>query len=113
LFAGISLLPARFVPTLRREPTGLYEEVWNRTEVDLVPVSATYVDCGTPREYLHANLLTSDGESVVHPSADVRGSVTRCVIWPGAVVHEDDVLVDCIRARGPEGDDVTVDATLS
>jgi len=109
-FAGISLLPARFVPTLRPEPAGLYEEVWSRTEVDLVPASATYVDCGTPRDYLHANLLASDGESVVDPSADVRGSVTRCVIWPGAVVHEGEELVDCIRARGLDGGEVTVHA---
>jgi NDP-sugar pyrophosphorylase family protein len=110
VFAGISLLPATFVPALRAEPTGLYEEVWSRTEVDLVPVSATYVDCGTPHDYLRANLLTSGGDSVVDPSADVRGSVTRCVIWPDAVVHAGEELVDCIRARGPDGGDVTVDA---
>jgi len=110
LFAGISLLPARFVPTLRAEPSGLYEEVWSRTEVDMVSVPATYVDCGTPRDYLRANLLASGGESVIAPSADVRGSVTRCVIWPDAVVHPGEKLVDCIRARGSDGDDVTVDA---
>ena len=110
LFAGISLLPARFVPALRAEPSGLYEEVWSRTDVDLVPVRATYVDCGTPRDYLRANLLTSGGESVVDPSADVRGSLTRCVVWPGAVVHEGERLVDSVRARGSDGRDVTVDA---
>jgi N-acetyl-alpha-D-muramate 1-phosphate uridylyltransferase len=110
LFAGVSLLPARFVPTLRPEPSGLYEEVWSRTEVDLVPALATYVDCGTSHDYLRANLLTSGGASVTDPTADVRGSVTRCVVWPGAVVHEDEELVDCIRARGLDGGDVTVDA---
>jgi N-acetyl-alpha-D-muramate 1-phosphate uridylyltransferase len=110
LFAGISLLPARFVPTLTVEPAGLYEEVWSRTDVDLVPASATYVDCGTPRSYLQANLLTSGGESVVDPSADVRGSVTRCVVWPDAVVHAGEELVDCIRARGRQGEAVSVDA---
>jgi N-acetyl-alpha-D-muramate 1-phosphate uridylyltransferase len=109
LFAGISLLPARFVSTLRPEPSGLYEDVWSRTEVDLVPVSATYVDCGTPRDYLRANLLASGGKSVVDPSADVRGSVTRCVVWPGAAVHEGEDLVECIRARGADGGDLTVD----
>jgi N-acetyl-alpha-D-muramate 1-phosphate uridylyltransferase len=109
-FAGISLLPARFVPSLRPEPTGLYEEVWSRTEVDLVPVAATYVDCGTPRDYLRANLLASGGESVVDPSADVRGSLTRCVVWPEAVVRAAEELVDCIRARGSDGADITVEA---
>ena len=110
LFAGISLLPARFVTGLRAEPSGLYEEVWSQTDVDLVPVQATYVDCGTPRDYLRANLLTSGGKSVVDPSADVRGSLTRCVVWPGAAVHEGERLVDCVRARDADGRDVTVDA---
>ena len=110
LFAGISLLPARFVPTLQAKPSGLYEEVWSRTDVDLVAVSATYVDCGTPRDYLRANLLASGGTSVVDPTAEVRGSVTRCVVWPGAVVHEGEALVESIRARGPDGEDVTVSA---
>jgi N-acetyl-alpha-D-muramate 1-phosphate uridylyltransferase len=110
LFAGISLLPSRFVSGLRAEPSGLYEEVWSRTDVDLVPVPATYVDCGTPRDYLGANLLSSGGESVVDPTAQVRGSVTRCVVWPGAVVHEREQLVDCIRARDHDGADVTVHA---
>jgi len=109
-FAGISLLPARYVPTLRAEPSGLYEEVWSRTDVDLFPVLAPYVDCGTPHDYLRANLMTSGGASVVDPSARIDGAVTRCVVWPDAVVHDGEELVDCIRARGPDGDDITVDA---
>ena len=109
-FAGISLLPARFVPALSPAPSGLYEEVWSHTDVDLVPVSATHVDCGTPRDYLRANLLASGGESVVDPTADVRGTLTRCVVWPGAVVHGGEALVDTIRARGADGADVTVRA---
>jgi N-acetyl-alpha-D-muramate 1-phosphate uridylyltransferase len=111
LFAGISLLPARLVSGLRAEPSGLYEEVWSRTEVDLIPASATYVDCGTPHEYLRANLLTSGGASVVAPSADVRGSVERCVVWPDSVVHEGERLVDCIRARDDDGEDLTLAAS--
>ncbi|HET7312704.1 MAG TPA: NTP transferase domain-containing protein [Mycobacteriales bacterium] len=109
-FAGISLLPARFVPALRAEPSGLYEEVWSRSDVDLFPTSTAYVDCGTPRDYLRANLLTSGGESVIDPTARVGGSVTRSVVWPGATVHPGECLVDCIRARGAHGEDVTVDA---
>jgi N-acetyl-alpha-D-muramate 1-phosphate uridylyltransferase len=110
-FAGISLLPARFVPALRPEPSGLYEEVWSRTDVDLVPVSTPYVDCGTPADYLRANLMTSGGEAVISSSAHVDGTVTRCVVWPDAVVHAGEELVDCIRARGHQGEDVTVQVT--
>lgn len=109
-FAGVSLLPARFVPMLRAEPGGLYEEVWSQTEIDLFPVSTTYVDCGTPSDYLRANLMTSAGKSVVDPTARVDGALTRCVVWPGAVVHAGEQLTDCIRARGRGGEDVTVPA---
>jgi MurNAc alpha-1-phosphate uridylyltransferase len=107
-FAGISLLPARFVPMLRAEPSGLYEEVWSRTDVDMLPVTTPYIDCGTPRDYLRANLMASGGESVVDPTAQIDGTVTRCVVWPGAAVRAGEHLVDCIRAVGLDGEDVTV-----
>ena len=110
-FAGISLLPARFVPVLRAEPSGLYEEVWSRTDVDLFPVTTPYIDCGTPRDYLRANLLTSGGASVIDPTARVEGEVTRCVVWPDAMVRAGEHLVGCIRARGRQGEDVTVAAS--
>jgi hypothetical protein len=55
-------------------------------------------------------MMTSGGESVVAASARVEGSVARCVVWPDAVVHVGEHLVDCVRARGLDGADITVDA---
>ena len=46
-FAGLSLLPAATAQTLEPIPTGLYERVWSRTSVDLVPTDITFIDCGT------------------------------------------------------------------
>ena len=109
-FAGTSLLPAVIAGTLRPEPAGLYETVWSKTEVDLVPTAVEAIDCGTPAAYLRANLVASGGRSVVGAGADVRGSIERTVVWPGAVVHEGEHLVDVIRARDPDGSDVTVAA---
>jgi MurNAc alpha-1-phosphate uridylyltransferase len=46
------------------------------------------------------------GDSVIGAGAVVHGDVTRCVIWPGAVVAAGESLRDVIRA----GDDLTVTA---
>jgi MurNAc alpha-1-phosphate uridylyltransferase len=46
-FAGLSLLPGEVASALQPVPSGLYEEVWSRTEIDLVPADLTFIDCGT------------------------------------------------------------------
>ena len=52
-----------------------------------------FVDCGTPRQYLAANLLASGGESVVEPGAVVEGKLDRCVVWSDARVDAGEVAV--------------------
>jgi MurNAc alpha-1-phosphate uridylyltransferase len=64
-FAGISLLPHRLAEPLAAVPTGLYEVVWSRTELDLVPTTASFVDCGTVADYETACRLAA-GESPPH-----------------------------------------------
>ena len=49
-FAGVSLLPAAIAQSLQPVPSGLYELVWSRTPVDLVPAQITFIDCGTPQD---------------------------------------------------------------
>ena len=124
-FAGISLLPADAAARLLPEPTGLYEVVWRTAwaagRLEVAPFGGEFVDCGTPADYLAANLhagTTADGtgperagsidptaivtgeavNSVVGAGAVVEGRVTRCVIWPGARVEPHEHLVDAIRA---------------
>ena len=58
-FAGLSLLPSAVAATLNPTPSGLYEVVWSRVEVDLVPTDATYVDCGTPEDLERARRLAA------------------------------------------------------
>jgi NDP-sugar pyrophosphorylase family protein len=122
-FAGFSLVPWRYLRDLTDEPSDLVRTVWRPAEaageLELVTYDGVYIDTGTPADYLKANLHAAAGltdptatltgraaESVIGAGAEVHGSVTRCVIWPGATVHEGESLRDAVRA----GQDLTVPA---
>jgi MurNAc alpha-1-phosphate uridylyltransferase len=62
-FAGISLLPTALAEPLTVTPAGLYEVVWSRTELDLVPAAVTFVDCGTLADYQRARDLAAVGDA--------------------------------------------------
>ena len=104
------LLPWVEVANLQAEPSGLYERTLSRAaqegrlEVVTLDADATCVDCGTPAQYLAANLEWSGGESVIGPGAIVEGTVEQSVVWPGAFVRPEEHLTRAIRA----GDRVTV-----
>jgi mannose-1-phosphate guanylyltransferase/MurNAc alpha-1-phosphate uridylyltransferase len=126
-FAGFSLIPWHYVQRLADRAGDLVRTVWRPAEaageLDLVTYDGVYVDTGTPADYLAANRHAADrhaaGGSLVDPSATVtgryessvigagaviRGSVSRCVVWPGGVVAEDEQLSDAVRV----GTDLTV-----
>lgn len=135
-FAGISLLPWRWVKDLRPEPATLVGTVWRPAEaageLEVRPYDGWYLDTGTPADYLAANLdtvavaaaeqeITGDGNliapgatvtgrcerSVIGAGAVVDGELTRSVVWPGGRVAAGEHLVDAIRA----GADLTVTMT--
>jgi MurNAc alpha-1-phosphate uridylyltransferase len=97
-----ALMPWSELATLEAEPTGLYEVSWRPAQVagrlQVVRHDGPFVDCGTPAQYLAANLAASGGESVVGEGATVDGTIDECVVWPGAVVHEGEHLTRAIRA---------------
>ena len=103
-FAGASVQPWSLVKDLPATPLGLYEGVWRHVEPELVRYDGTFVDCGTPAEYLAANMHASGGAPVVGEGAVVEGELVRSVVWPGGVVRPGERLVDAVRA----GTDVTV-----
>jgi NDP-sugar pyrophosphorylase family protein len=107
-YAGAALLPWSAVAGLEPTPTGLYEASWRSLaaagQLDLVTTSRPFFDCGTPGEYLAANLAASGGSSVIGPGAIVHGEVLRSVVWPGGIVRAAERLVDSIRV----GADLTV-----
>lgn len=124
-FAGFSLLPWRYVRDLPVEPAELVRAVWRPAEaageLTVVPFAGTYLDTGTPADYLAANLHAAAGGNLVDPSAtvtgdciqavigagaEVRGAVHRAVVWPGGVVAAGERLTDAVRV----GRDVTVSA---
>jgi NDP-sugar pyrophosphorylase family protein len=128
-FAGVSLLPAAIASRLEAVPAELFKVVWrparNADALDLVRYGGEFIDCGTPADYLAANLAAlrreSPGadaltgldtvvtgtvrDSVLGDHAVVEGSVTRCVLWPGARVAAGETLTDAIRI----GADLTVE----
>jgi NDP-sugar pyrophosphorylase family protein len=115
-FAGFSLLPWRYVQDLPVEPTELVRTVWRPAEaageLTVVPFAGTYLDTGTPADYLAANLHAAGGGNLVDPAAtvtgdcvqavigagaEVRGTMRRSVVWPGGVVAAGERLDDAIR----------------
>ncbi len=118
-----SLLPWADLVDLRAEPSGLYEVMWvaahGAGRLETVGHAGRFVDCGTPGDYLRANLeaVADSGGSIVDPDAEVAdggevidsviakaavvaGTVQRCVLWPGAEVAPGEVLVGAVRAPG-------------
>lgn len=112
-YVGACLLPAAMVAGLAATPSGLYEVLWReqagRGRLDLVVTTGTVVDCGTPADYLGANLHASGGRSVVGEGAVVEGRLDRCVVWDGAYVGPHEQLVRAVRA-GDREHPVTVHA---
>lgn len=124
-FAGFSLLPWRYVRDLPPAKAELVKAVWRPAEadgaLDVVAYPGTYLDTGTPGDYLAANLHAAGGGALVDPAATVTGRVTRsvvgagatvagdvtdCVVWPGGYVAETERLTHAVRA----GRDLTVRA---
>lgn len=115
-FAGFSLLPWDLVARLEPVPSDLVRTTWRPAEregrLEVVEYRGTYLDTGTPRDYLRANLhavhhrslIAQDAvvtgaveQAVVGRGAVVAGQVTRGVVWPGAQVRAGEVLRDAIR----------------
>lgn len=105
---GASIMPWSEARRLPAVFGGLYRSCWGprwaEGRLDLVACSGPYFDCGTPADYLAANLAASGGRSVVGKDARVEGELVRSVVWPGGVVRRGERLVDAIRA----GSDLTV-----
>lgn len=105
-YCGAALFPWSALRDLEPVPSGLYEmrwrAAWEAGALDLVTHRGPFIDCGSPAEYLAANLAASGGTSVVSPDARVQAGavLTRSVVWPDSVVRSQEVLVDAIRA-GP------------
>jgi len=85
-FVGVSLLPGALAKTIPVEPGGLYERVWRSMldRLDLYQLDGRAFDCGTPEEFLAANLTVSGGRSVIHPTARPGGPVEDSVFLRGA-----------------------------
>jgi NDP-sugar pyrophosphorylase family protein len=126
-FAGFSLLPAADAAALPPGYSDLVHAVWRPAEragrLEVIDYDGTYLDTGTPADYLAANLHTAGPQSLVAAGAEVdgildhavvgagariHGQVTRSVVLPGGYVAADEHLVDTIRI----GADLTLTPTI-
>jgi NDP-sugar pyrophosphorylase family protein len=102
-YCGVALIPGATAAGLAPVPSGLYEVSWREERaagrLDLHRTDVRFIDCGTPADYLAANLAASGGAPVVGPGSTVGAGahLERCVVWPGATVAPGEVLVDAIR----------------
>ncbi len=129
-----SLLPWSEIEPLRAVASGLYECCWRAAaadgRVDTVAHAGAFIDCGTPAQYLAANLAAVDlasapdadaveagsrslvapdvtvdagailERSVVGEGARIAGRVRRSVVWSGASVDPGETLEHAIRTDG-------------
>ena len=102
------LLPGPIAAALPDEPAWLYSSCLQPAaaegRLDLAGYDGPFHDCGTPREYLAANMAASGGEPVVGGGSVIEGTLERSVVWPASYVRSNERLVDAIRA----GDRLTV-----
>lgn len=125
-FAGASLLPAADAAAITAEYAHLVLTTWRPAErsgrLESILLNGTYIDCGSPADYLAANMHAAHGEnligdntiitgaahaSVIGARSSVYGVVRRSVLWPDAHVDADEVLSETIRV----GRDMTVEVT--
>ena len=122
-----SALPWSVTKGLVEQPTGLYEVVWRdafaRGELEVITHHGPFIDCGTPLDYLEANLAAAvihgsaivgsgavieDGVdisgSVIGARAHIEADVVNSVVWPNQSVARGKWLIRSIRA----GTSVTV-----
>jgi len=103
-YAGAALLPWSEVSRLGDRPLGLWEASWRRLRpgrnLELVRHDGVFFDCGTPADYLAANLEASGGRSVIGEGAVVKGPVEATVVWAGARVERGEHLHRAVRATG-------------
>lgn len=90
---------------------GVYRDMVTNSpgRVQAWPVSTTFLDVGTPRDYLAAALRQPDPlpADLVVPSSS---TVIRCAVWPGTAIEDHVRLEDCIVAgavRVPRGLEAT------
>lgn len=119
-FAGMSVIPWRYIAALPAEPSDLVSAVWRRAEAAgefrVIDYGGFYLDCGTPADYLEANLHAARAEApggsliaagayvtgdvrdaVIGAGARVEGSVSRAVVWPGATIAAGEHVTGAIR----------------
>ena len=77
--------------------SGVYRDLIPAGRVRTWPVTTSFIDIGTPRDYLAA-ALRQPGSVPSDLAMPASSTLTRCAVWPGVVIEEHVRLEDCIVA---------------
>lgn len=99
-FVGLSTLNQATLARIGPETEDLYRDLWKRQladgEVELVPFTGLAIDGGTPANLLAANLVESEGRTVVESGATIDGTAEQCLVLAGGEVRAGEHLRRCI-----------------
>ena len=102
-FVGVSTVPAAAAADFPDRPAGLYgllwKKAWEQGDLELIDYAGHAFDCGTPAEFITANLAAAGARTVIAADAAVTGAVDLSVVLAGATVGADERLVGAIRDR--------------
>ena len=102
-FVGLSTMDRATLARIGSDTEDLYRDLWKRQlvdgEVDLVPFTGLAIDGGTPANLLAANLVESEGRTVVEPGAAVDGTAEQCLVLAGGEVRAGEHLRHCVVGR--------------
>ena len=110
-FVGIQVVdPAVFDRLTMGEPaetvSGIYRDLVQESPgaVRVFPISAPFLDVGTPADYLSAVLGLAGKDVVIEGKANVDPSaeLSRCVIWEQATVGSGARLSNCVVLSGAD-----------
>jgi MurNAc alpha-1-phosphate uridylyltransferase len=85
-YIGAALMPNRSVGQIPLSVNGLYEAVWQKewsnNSIEIFPFEGVALDCGTPVDYVVANLLARRSQSLISPGTSREDRAAECVVLP-------------------------------
>ncbi|MFF2299786.1 sugar phosphate nucleotidyltransferase [Arthrobacter sp. NPDC058127] len=85
-YIGAALMPNRSVRQIPFSVNGLYEAVWQKEwsndSIEIFPFEGVALDCGTPVDYVVANLLARRSQSLINADGSQEDRAAECVVLP-------------------------------
>lgn len=106
LYPGVMLVSREALSRLEAQPGGVPEHLWGPAlalgRFGGIPVSGHWREVGTPPGYLEAVMTRLNGDTVIHPSAEIHESaaIGSALIGRGVRIEADAVVGASVVAEG-------------